>query len=197
VAAFLIRGAKPRKRIPLTTASVRDFWVSAGARDDIAAVLPITLGTDACGEPALVVHSTGQAQQLLAKPNGSDPHERLMTALRGELLTAKLNILRGQSHGEHIERGWIYGTVQDIRGLIEAADAAVSHSNGQAHGHDDRCGEAPSNADLAMLIRLLGALNDGSVTYRAPITGSSSSGARGLTARPLAATSMPDFLTRF
>jgi hypothetical protein len=225
VAPLLIRGDKPRRPVPKTTASTDEFWASRPARSDIARLLPIELGNDNCGcrDHAVTVHSTGQAQELLEQANRGSQKRRLMAQLRAQLLTAKLNIARGQSHGEHIERGFIYGTVQDIQSLLEDADAAVAHTcdadnghgcsvkhdcgchkghsnhgwrgRGRGHDHDDECDPPLTDEDLAELIRLLSALNHGSVTYRAPI-----SAAAKLTARSAAAarpSPISDFWKRF
>lgn len=187
--SFLLRGEKPRKPVPTTSASPEAFWESTGARDTLAQLLPIIVGErGSCGRlvgRSFDVRTLGQARAVFkaadepADKQHPDRTSHLVEALEGEILAAKLNISRGLQHNERISRGFVYGTGQTISDLMAQADDAIGrscvglecvvgrtceHNQGGKGGHVT----PPSNTELQALIDSLRALNAGRVTYRVP-----------------------------
>lgn len=122
-------------------------WLSDSS---VAALLPIVIGGGALGQRIDVI-STPQATRLLS---GSDA--TLSSILLREALALKLNVKRAAQAGEPLDAATVLSSSYTVARLLDEADTAIRRG--------------ATDAPAAQLARLLGAANDGRVTYLSPET---------------------------
>ncbi len=84
---------------------------------------------------------------------------RLMARLKAEILVALLNIEAGSANGEDLRAAFVYGREENVGAVLDEAQAAVTDMTSACKLPLDQLDR------LDLLVRLLGSINGGSVTW--------------------------------
>ncbi len=135
--------AEPVGPMKASVAAPVDTWVTA---DPGTLALPVVLGGGTFGGDTTVVNTVVEARAILdARNHGST------AALLAELLTAKLNAASASAVGETLREAHLNGNALRVSEVMDEADRIVE--------------QGASAEELAEQVRLLVAINEGSINY--------------------------------